>query len=526
MGGRYSYPYLINNAGMVVGVSSLPGDTGDTTFSWSEATGMVALPAIGVGGNPATFLSDAGLVGGYYTPGTTDANGYPATQAYLWSAATGYRFLGTLGGSYSQPQFVNSSGTVVGYSSLAGDAIWRTFVWNAPNGMSDIGSLGGVSTYAEAINATGQVIGESATADGNWQPFIWDAAHGLQPIVTGLDYAQPFLLSDSGVVWGNGYPPAGGLRRIYAWSAANGVRTFDLSSYFSGPFGGSAMFQFRGTTPSGKAIVDAFVMMVGRYCFVIDPVTGPQLIVPPGGSADGLNVNFGGLSKAGYFVGGYQRTDDGSYHAFIWDEANGARDLGTLPGGSWSGAYAVNNRGEVTGQATTATGDTHAFLWTAASGMTDLGTLGGSLSVGSLIGDSGLAGWSYLAGDQYSRSFFVKLANTGAPDLTVTALTTTNNKAPQGQKVTVTAVVKNTGTAAAGASTTVIRDGTTVLATVATPALRAGDSVTLTLDLRTASQNGTHVLSVTADTANAVAESNEANNTKTLTVNIKGNQVR
>lgn len=54
----------------------------------------------------------------------------------------------------------------------------------------------------------------------------------------------------------------------------------------------------------------------------------------------------------------------------------------------------------------------------------------------------------------------------------------------------------------------------------------AGDSVTLTLDLRTAAQNGTHVLSVATDTANAVTESDEANNTKTLTVNIKGNQVR
>ena len=113
-----------------------------------------------------------------------------------------------------------------------------------------------------------------------------------------------------------------------------------------------------------------------------------------------------------------------------------------------------------------------------------------------------------------------------APDLEVLTLTTTNNRAPQGQKVTITAVVKNTGNAAAGASTTVIRDGATVLATVATPALGAGDSVTLTLDLRTAAQNGTHVLSVTADTANTVAESNETNNTKTLTVNIKGNQVR
>lgn len=525
LGGSWSNPNLINNAGMVVGNATLPGDTTYSTFVWSEATGMVALPAIGVGVNPAYFLSDAGLVGGIYTPGTLDAYGNPATQGFLWSAATGYRFLGTLGGSYSNPSFVNSAGTVVGSSTLAGDAIRRSFVWTAAGGMSDIGSFGGEWTIAQAINASGQVIGYSATADGNSQPFIWDAAQGLQPIVTGLYSASPSLLSDSGVVWGLGGESAGG-QRIYAWSAASGVRTFDISPFVSpGMFGSYSIFSFRGTTPSGKAIVGAWVFMGNTYSFVIDPVTGPQLIIPPGCNADGISVQLNAVSKSGYAVGSYQRADIATTHAFIWDEVNGARSLGVLPGGTYSDARAVNNRGEVTGYADTANGEQHAFLWTAASGMTDLGTLGGSHSYGTLIGDSGLAGDSLLAGDQSSHAFFVKLAGSGAPDLTVTALTTTNNKAPQGQKVTVTAVVKNTGNAAAGASTTVIKDGTTVLATVATPALGAGDSVTLTLDLRTAAQNGTHVLSVATDTANVVAESSESNNTKSLSVTIKGNKV-
>ena len=141
--------------------------------------------------------------------------------------------------------------------------------------------------------------------------------------------------------------------------------------------------------------------------------------------------------------------------------------------------------------------------------------------------DGALYGTTYDGGSSgQGTAFRLSFGPPAAPDLEVLTLTTTNIKAPQGQKVTITAVVKNTGNAAAGASTTVIRDGATVLATVATPALGAGDSVTLTLDLRTAAQNGTHVLSVTADTANTVAESNETNNTKTLTVNIKGNQVR
>ena len=57
----------------------------------------------------------------------------------------------------------------------------------------------------------------------------------------------------------------------------------------------------------------------------------------------------------------------------------------------------------------------------------------------------------------------------------------------------------------------------------ATPALAAGASVTFNVDLRPAAQNGTHVLSATADSTNAGAESSEANNTASLTVNIRSN---
>ncbi|MGB9376307.1 MAG: hypothetical protein WCB04_02225, partial [Mycobacteriales bacterium] len=38
-------------------------------------------------------------------------------------------------------------------------------------------------------------------------------------------------------------------------------------------------------------------------------------------------------------------------------------DIGTLPGGTTSGAYAVNNSGQVAGSANTASGQTHAIFW-------------------------------------------------------------------------------------------------------------------------------------------------------------------
>ena len=54
-------------------------------------------------------------------------------------------------------------------------------------------------------------------------------------------------------------------------------------------------------------------------------------------------------------------------------------DLGTL-GGASSGAEAVNDSGQVVGGSQTASGANHAFLWTQAGGMVDLGTLGGTFS--------------------------------------------------------------------------------------------------------------------------------------------------
>ena len=43
-------------------------------------------------------------------------------------------------------------------------------------------------------------------------------------------------------------------------------------------------------------------------------------------------------------------------------------DLGTLPGGTSSGATAINDHGSVVGSAD-ASGVEHAFLWTSSSGM-------------------------------------------------------------------------------------------------------------------------------------------------------------
>lgn len=71
-------------------------------------------------------------------------------------------------------------------------------------------------------------------------------------------------------------------------------------------------------------------------------------------------------------------------HAFLWSRWNGTRDLGVLPGGTFSSATSINDLGEVVGSGdlpTTASCDgflipqTVAFLWTRTHGMQSLGSV-------------------------------------------------------------------------------------------------------------------------------------------------------
>jgi probable HAF family extracellular repeat protein len=64
-------------------------------------------------------------------------------------------------------------------------------------------------------------------------------------------------------------------------------------------------------------------------------------------------------------------------------------DLGTL-GGAGSHAWAINNLGQVVGEAQDSAGAWHAFLWDARGGMQDLGTMSYGSSVARAINDDGV----------------------------------------------------------------------------------------------------------------------------------------
>jgi minor extracellular serine protease Vpr len=112
------------------------------------------------------------------------------------------------------------------------------------------------------------------------------------------------------------------------------------------------------------------------------------------------------------------------------------------------------------------------------------------------------------------------------PDLQVTALEASRQRPRATDPVTITATVSNVGPGDAAASTTeFVLDDTTALGTVETPAIPAGESATVSVEWDTRGLNGEHVIRATADSALAVAETDETNNAATLTVTVRGNRV-
>jgi probable HAF family extracellular repeat protein len=90
----------------------------------------------------------------------------------------------------------------------------------------------------------------------------------------------------------------------------------------------------------------------------------------------------------------------GDTHAFSWTAAGGMVDLGTLPGYPDSSATAVDNglvAGTCNGEGAS-TSSTRAFSWTATGGMVDLGTLPGFTdSVAEAVSDGQVVGWADTA---------------------------------------------------------------------------------------------------------------------------------
>jgi probable HAF family extracellular repeat protein len=152
-------------------------------------------------------------------------------------------------------------------------------------------------------------------------------------------------------------------------------------------------------TPSGAQNASAFgINASGQVAGTVYINDVPNATVWSGGTAHYLSDNSfaTGINDAGQ-VTGMLCTPSGEGRAFL-STAGIMRDLGLLPGGSWSSGYSVNSAGQVAGYGDIASGAFRAFSWTSAGGMTQLGTLGGANSYAMDVNDLGqIAGHAQTA---------------------------------------------------------------------------------------------------------------------------------
>lgn len=225
--------------------------------------------------------------------------------------------LGTLpNGNGSGARGINLSGQVTGYASFKSGGS-NVFLYSGGK-MTSLGNLGGGSAIGQAINSSGQVAGYSTTSQGSYNGFI---------SINGKLESVGFLAC--------------------CYSDAEGVN--DLG-------------QVTGASSTANGDIHPYLWTNGKM---------KDLGTLPGGSFPGAWNTGEAVNNSGEVVGwGY---GDGGFFAILWSNGK-IENLGSL-GGGLSQAFAINDAGQITGQAYITGGiGADAFLYDNGV-MQDLGTI-------------------------------------------------------------------------------------------------------------------------------------------------------
>jgi probable HAF family extracellular repeat protein len=309
LGGPFSQALGINDAGAVVGSSSLGAfpDTRLRAFVWRSGV-MTNLGALAGGlRSEATAINQDGIIVGW------SENSSGEMRAVRWKDGA-RRNLGTLGGRNSQATAINVFGVIVGWSETA-SGHRHAFIWK-DGVMKDLGTMGGTFSTATGINRGGAVVGRSTTATSGSKNHAFKWKDGV--------------FKDLGT---------GGTQS----SGASAVNTKGQIVGFLGPSTDAAGEELDWST---------------AFLFYQDVMT-----ILPGYRHPSDIAN--AISPGGIVVGSSEdpRSEEEDYAEEAWVWENGTtQGLPKLAPGH-SGAHGVNLAGNIVGFGPSASGNTHAMLW-------------------------------------------------------------------------------------------------------------------------------------------------------------------
>jgi probable HAF family extracellular repeat protein len=223
------------------------------------------------------------------------------------------------------------------------------------------GLPGSDDTVVFGINDAGGLVGASnqATAVRGFAGAVTGAIRELPPL-SGDTASVALALNNLGQAVGFSSGASG--QRAVSWDAS-GVPTALAGSLASS---GS-----RGTGINER----------GDIAGVIGTASGPSPALWPGGSSPTLLTPLAGYTtgeanaiNARGDVVGYSANESSTRRASLWRWSGGVVDLGTLPGGSFSHAFGINDTGDIVGTSNSSIGG-RAVLWRAGGAIVDLNAL-------------------------------------------------------------------------------------------------------------------------------------------------------
>ena len=328
-----------------------------------------------------------------------------AQHAILWTQ-TGMQDLGTLPRAVGcSATAINNAGTILG-SCFGPSSSVHPFRWTPKTGMTSlhIGSAvaSGFNDQGEVIGSYGKDVCNVNESYGVGRPFRWSVTGGF--VGLGGCAGAAVAINDVGQValWWCCSCCVVRLHGTFSFSSAflwdETGRMINLGVLLTG------LNAFPNALNSSGSVVgwSQTHAIFGQHAFLWTQAKGMQDLGTLGGkhslTSNALRINDSGA------VIGVSQTGTLTTHAFLWTEAGGMQDLGTL-GGATSTPSAINSSGDVVGVAQTASGDNHAFLWTQSGGMQDLGTLGGATSSAAAINRFGVVVGIAQTADRNNHAF-------------------------------------------------------------------------------------------------------------------------